>query len=137
MIGGWSGTQTVIRRKQQSQEPLAKVQHSEIISSNKWTEYLLQITRGKGLNDSSFCCYRQLIFLFFLILTATAIDDGIIKLFRKDEEDSYRPIIVAIDLNQIPVEYISFGSWGSNHVEIFFDCSFNTVSPDAVSDKIC
>lgn len=64
MIGGWSGTQTVIRRKQQSQEPLAKVQHGEIISSNKWTEYLLQITRGNGINDWSFCYYRHLIFLF-------------------------------------------------------------------------
>lgn len=47
VIGGWGGNQTVIRRQQQSQSPLAVIQHSGIISSQNWTEFLIQITTSK------------------------------------------------------------------------------------------
>lgn len=39
------------------------------------------------------------------------------------------------DSHPIPVEYVSFGSWESNLVKFYFNCSFSFPLPDAVSSS--
>lgn len=40
----------------------------------------------------------------------------------------------AFDPDPLPVEYISFGSYNTNLVKFYFNCSFSFAKPDAVYD---
>lgn len=61
------------------------------------------------------------------------VTGGDIKVFRKEGLDSFKLIAEANDPEPIPIEYISFGSWNTNLVKFYFNCSFSFAKPDAVS----
>lgn len=61
------------------------------------------------------------------------VTGGDIKVYRKEGLDSFKLIGEANDPEPIPVEYISFGSWNTNLVKFYFNCSFSFAKPDAVS----
>lgn len=59
---------------------------------------------------------------------------GDIRIFRKEDTHPFKLMAEANDPDPIPVEYISFGSWGTNLVKFYFNCSFSFATPDAVYD---
>lgn len=76
--------------------------------------------------------YMQIMFSFRYILH-WADEGGDIKIFRKEDLQSFKLIAEATDPNPIPVEYISFGSYNANLVKFYFNCSFSFSTPDTIS----
>lgn len=70
---------------------------------------------------------------FFIFLLCTFVVDGNINIFREEDVHSFKLIGETSDSHLIPVEYVSFGSWESNLVKFYFNCSFSFPLPDAVS----
>lgn len=68
-----------------------------------------------------------------LISGRILISGGDIKIFRKESLHAFQLIAEAFDPNPIPVEYIAFGSYQSNPVQFYFNCSFSFATPDTVS----
>lgn len=95
--------QIVIRRKQGANE-LRSAQLFDALDPEKQIIYLIQITTR-----------------------------GDIKIYRKDGLQAFELVAEANDPNPIPVEFISFGSYQTNRVQFFFNCSFSFATPDSVS----
>lgn len=104
LIGGWGNQRVIIRRKQGA-NVLREVQLVDILANDKWIAFLIQITTR-----------------------------GDIRIFRKEDTHPFKLMAEANDPDPIPVEYISFGSWGTNLVKFYFNCSFSFATPDAVYD---
>lgn len=58
---------------------------------------------------------------------------GDIKIYRKDGLRAFQLTAEANDPDPLPVEYISFGSYQTNRVQFYFNCSFSFATPDSVS----
>lgn len=71
--------------------------------------------------------------LSFRCILCSARKGGDIKIFRKEDLQSFKLIAEASDPNPIPVEYISFGSYNANLVKFYFNCSFSFATPDTIS----
>lgn len=54
-------------------------------------------------------------------------------MFRKEGLHSFKLMAEANDPDPLPVEYISFGSYNTNPVQFYFNCSFSFATPDTVS----
>lgn len=65
-------------------------------------------------------------FFFFLL----SHSGGHIKLFRREEDSSFKLIIEATDPDPIPVEYIHFGNCCGFSSKFYFNCSFGITTPD-------
>lgn len=60
--------------------------------------------------------------------------DGILKIFGKDGLQPFKLLAEVNDPEPLPIEYISFGSYNTNQVKFYFNCTFDVgVSPDTVS----
>lgn len=64
-------------------------------------------------------------FVHFAIIAYFSYLGGGIKIFREEDENSFKLIAEASDPDPIPVEYVSFGSWDTNLVKFYFNCSFS------------
>ncbi|XP_031619784.1 uncharacterized protein LOC116338571 [Contarinia nasturtii] len=105
LIGGWANQRVIVRRKQGA-NVLREIQLVDILAPDKWIAFLIQITTR-----------------------------GDIRIFRKEDTHSFTLMAEANDPEPLPVEYISFGSWNSNLVKFYFNCSFSFAIPDAVFDS--
>lgn len=122
VFGGWSNSKIAIRRKQQTNY-LRTVQ-LEAVNAFKKILYLIQITT----RECKSVHLRERFRSIFIPFT-----DGDIRILRQNSSDLFELVAEATDSNPIPVEYISFGSWGTNLVRFYFNCSFNFGMPKSVS----
>lgn len=74
-------------------------------------------------------CVRIFIILF-------SHSGGDIKIYRKEGLHSFELAAEANDPNPLKVEYISFGSYQTNRVQFYFNCSFSFATPDSVATAI-
>lgn len=100
MIGGWANTRVIIRRKQ-GDDVLRDVEVVDVLSKDKYTVFLVEIT-----------------------------DSGDIKIFSRDGLRPFKLVTGATDPNPIKVQYISFGSYLGTKVQTYFNCSLPIAPPD-------
>lgn len=117
-----------MRNKQLSDQTkyLRTILNTPSVSPDKWIPFVIQITTSKIL-ASSWIHSTEFCFFFSCVLA------GHIRVFRKEEDESFKLIIEANNPEPIPVEYISFGSYANNLVKYYFNCSFSFGTPDTVS----
>lgn len=70
------------------------------------------------------------------IYNSFSLAGGDIKIYRKEGLHSFELTAEANDPNPLPVEFISFGSYQTNRVQFYFNCSFSFATPDSVSTSI-
>lgn len=73
-------------------------------------------------------------FIYTVWFLTGNIVGGDIRIFRKEDTHSFKLMAEANDPDPLPVEYISFGSYNTNLVKFYFNCSFSFATPDAVYD---
>lgn len=105
MIGGWANTRVIIRRKQGA-DVLRDIQVADVLATDHYVTFLVQITTG-----------------------------GDIKIFSRQDLQPYKLIVGATDPKPLPIEYISFGSYNTNKVQAYFNCSIDIAPPDVVASK--
>lgn len=84
------------------------------------------------MQGSSESCVRDFSTISFLL----SFIGGDIKIYRKEGLHAFELAAEANDPNPLKVEYISFGSYQTNRVQFYFNCSFSFATPDSVATAL-
>lgn len=106
---------------------MREIRAVDILISDKWVAFLLQITKSMTVLISTSSI------LLFKVYSKKNID-GKIRIYRKEDTQSFALLAEAEDPEPLKSEYISFGSWNKNLVKFYFNCSFSLGQPDEVFD---
>lgn len=93
MIGGYGNSRVIVRRKQGADE-LVNNQVANVLATDRYVPFLVLITTT-----------------------------GNIQIFTRKDSQAFILIAEVHDPHPVRIEYISFGSYNANRVQVHFNCS--------------